>query len=121
MNIIWFFHFIVLILIIFGWGILPKWTLKYQMFIVPLIFLDWNDWDGMCILTRLEHYFKTGKWEQKSFEEGGPEFFRPLLEKILGKKFDRITASRINYTIFIFAWIITYFKFLKLNSIKLIK
>ena len=111
MNLIWIIHFVILIFILFGWGILPSYTLKYQMLIVPLIFLDWNDYDGQCFLTRLEHYFKTGQWKQKTFEEGGPEFFRPILEFITKRKFDRISASRINYFLFIISWLITYYKF----------
>ena len=107
---IWLFHFIILIIILFGW-LLPKWWLKYQMLLVPLVFLDWQD-DGQCILTRLEHYFRTGEWEQKTaVEEDGAEFFRPILNYITGLNFSRITASRINYTMFIISWLITYYMF----------
>ena len=118
MNFIWIIHFILLFFILFGWSILPNWSLKYQMLVVPIIFLDWNDYDGACILTKLEHYFKTGEWKQKSALESGPEFFRPLLEYILNRDIDRITAERINYTLFIISWLITYYKFCKFHKIK---
>jgi len=117
MSLVYFFHFLLLIVLVFGWAIFPDYTLKYQMLIIPLTFLDWNDWDGQCIFTRIEHYFKTGQWEQKSFGEGGPEFFRPILEKITGLKFNRVSASRINYSLFIISWLITYYKFLKYYKI----
>lgn len=117
-KIIYILHFISLIILLFSSIIFPHYTLKYQILIIPLTFLDWNDYDGQCILTRLEYYFRTGVWKQKSFEENGPEFFRPILEKIIGKKINRITASRINYVLFITSWIITYYKFLKYYKIK---
>ena len=117
-KLVYAFHFIVLIFIIFGWAVLPSWTLKYQMLIVPLVFSDWSITNG-CSLTILEHYLKTGKWDFRSAEESNaPEFFRPILEKLTNRKFDRITASRINYVIFIVAWMITYYKFLKYYKIR---
>lgn len=61
-----------------------------------LILLDWSDADGMCILTKFEHYFRTGVWtSQPAKEEGAPEFFRPLLKK-LGVNLTRLEADRLN-------------------------
>ena len=108
---IWLFHLIILIIILFGWLIFPKRWLKYQMLIVPLVFLDWHD-DGQCILTRLEHYFKTGEWEQiPAEEEDGAEFFRPILNWITGLNLSRKTAGKINTVMFIISWLITYYLF----------
>ena len=112
-NIIWFFHLLLLIIILFGWLILPSSTLKYQLAIVPLVFLDWYDYDGQCILTRLEHFIRTGEWKQKTaLEEEGAEFFRPLLEYIFNIKMTREQASYLNHLLFIISWLITYFLFI---------
>lgn len=109
-------HTSLIILVLSGWAILPKWTLIYQLFIVPLIILDWNDFDGQCILTRLEHYLRTGTWQQApANEEDAPEFFRPLLEWITGRDFTRTQASRINYSLFTIAWIMTMIMYIRHN------
>jgi hypothetical protein len=117
-TIIWLIHLILLIIILFGWLILPSWSLKYQLAIVPLVFLDWYDMDGQCILTRLEHYIKTGEWEQEPAEEGGPNFFQPLIEKLFNIRMTRKEASYLNHLLFIISWLITYFLFI--FNIKLI-
>ena len=117
-KIVYIFHLIVLIFIVFGWLIFPEWSLKYQMLIVPLVFLDWN-LTGSCSLTILQDYFEKGKWDFRSAEEGGAEFYRPILNKLTGREFDRIIASRINYMLFITAWMITYYKFLKYHNIRI--
>ena len=117
MNLLYLLHLSLIIFILFGWAILPNYTLKYQMLIVPIIFLDWNDYDGQCILTRLQHYIKTGEWKQKPFIEGGPEFFRPILEYVTCRKYNRKDASKINYVLFIFGWLMTYYKLTKYYNI----
>ena len=55
----------------------------------------------MCILTRLENYFRTDEWSAKSPIEGGPEFFRPLFNQLTGYNLNRYEADRLNNTIFI--------------------
>jgi hypothetical protein len=61
-----------------------------------LILVDWNDGDGMCILTKLEHYFNTGVWTARpAKDEGAPEFFRPLMKKF-GLNLTRAEADRLN-------------------------
>ena len=108
-NLTWFIHLLILLFILFNPIMLPPRFLKYQMLIVPLIFIDWND-DGHCILTKLEHYFRTGRWETPAYLEGGPEFFRPILNGLTGKKYSREQASRINTLLFILSWLLTYYK-----------
>ena len=72
--------------------------------------LDWNDFDGQCTLTKLEYYFKTGKWSYKSPVEGGPEFFRPLINKLFNLKLSRIEGDRLNNFVFIMCWLIAYLR-----------
>lgn len=82
---------------------LPKKYLPYYILFVFLIFLDWNDLDGMCILTKIEHYFRSGKWESTSPVEGGPEFFRPILQQF-NISLTRTEADRLNNFIFLLCW-----------------
>lgn len=107
-------HILMFIYVIFGCVFITNKTyLKYYLLFLILIFLDWNDLDGMCILTRLENYFRIGEWSSKSPIEGGPEFFRPLLNKITGFNLNRIEADRLNNFIFIICWLIAFIRYSK--------
>jgi hypothetical protein len=61
-------------------------------------------------LTKLEYYFKTGKWSFESPVEGGPEFFRPLINKLFNLKLSRIEGDRLNNFVFIMCWLIAYLR-----------
>lgn len=89
---------------------LPRRWIPYYLIFVWLIFLDWNDFDGMCTLTKVEHYLRTGKWTSKSPLEGGPEFFRPILLSI-GLNVNRVEAERLNNFIFLLFWGITFMRY----------
>ena len=114
-DIIYYIHYTLVLYVLTGWFITPLKYLKYYILLIIFIFLDWNDSDGQCILTRLENYFRYGVWKQKSPIEGGPEFFRPLLDTIFGYKISRIQADRLNNFIFMLCLLAA---FIKLNFIK---
>jgi hypothetical protein len=82
---------------------LPMKYIPYYLVFVWLIFLDWNDFDGVCSLTRVEHYLRTGEWSSVSPMEGGPEFFRPIANR-LGFDLTRTEADRLNNFIFLMFW-----------------
>jgi len=80
-DIIKYIHIIIIGYVFVGHYITPIQYIKYYLLLIIFIFLDWNDYDGQCILTRLENYFRTGIWIQKPpTEEGAPEFFRPMID-----------------------------------------
>jgi hypothetical protein len=95
-------HYLMFVVVL-GGPFLPTKYLPYYMLFILFIFLDWNDLDGMCILTKLEHYFRHGSWETTSPVEGGPEFFRPIVES-LGFTLSRSEADRLNNFIFLLCW-----------------
>ena len=103
-------HFLVFFLVLLGHSLLPLKYIKYYLILVILIFLDWNDIDGQCILTKLESYFRTGNWTQKPPIEGGPEFFRPLINKIFKLNLNAIEADRFNNFVFVCCWAIGYIR-----------
>jgi hypothetical protein len=112
-NIIYYFHLSIIIFIFLGNIILPIKYLKYLIILIIIIMLDWNDTDGMCILTKLEYYYRTGIWSsQPAIEEDAPEFFRPFIEKITGIKLSRIAASRLNNFIFLVILLIAILRIL---------
>lgn len=100
-----------LIFIILGGVFLPCHYLPFHIALIILIFLDWNDLDGMCILTRLEHYFKTGDWKSKTAIEGGPEFFRPYVNIVFNLNLTREQASRLNNFLFMMALAISFARY----------
>lgn len=114
-DIIRIIHYLVVFFVLTAHSILPIEYIKYYLIFVILIFLDWNDLDGQCILTRLEFYFRTGKWNQGSHVEGGPEFFRPLVNKITkffgyNKEITPVQGDRLNNFIFIICWGIAFLR-----------
>ncbi len=112
-NIIYYIHLFIIIFIFLGNIILPLKYLKYLVILIILIMLDWNDTDGMCILTKLEYYFRTGVWSsQPAMQENAPEFFRPLIQKITGLQISRTGASRLNNFIFLLILLIAVVRLL---------
>lgn len=108
-DIIRLIHYSLLIVVVSG-PFLPRRLVPFYLLFIWLIFLDWNDFDGVCILTRLENYFRTGIWAAKSPIEGGPEFFRPILGQ-LGLTISRPAAERLNNFMFLAFWGITFIKY----------
>jgi hypothetical protein len=108
-DIIFFIHMFMFIFVFVG-IFLPKRMLPYYLLFVLLIFLDWNDLDGMCIFTKLEHYFRTGIWSTDAPVEGGPEFFRPLLQSV-GINIGSAEADRLNNFLFLVAWAIAFIRY----------
>ena len=107
-NILYYIHFSLIIFILIGNFLLPVRYLPYFAILIVLIILDWNDLDGMCILTKLEYYFREGIWKsQPAVEENAPEFFRPFIKKITGIELTRLAADRLNNFLFLFILLIS--------------
>jgi hypothetical protein len=100
-DIVHYFHVGLIIFILFSVFFLPSNHLPFTIILIILTMMDWNDFDGMCILTKIEHYFRTGKWESLSSVDGGPEFFRPLVNNTFSLKLTRIQAERLNNFLFL--------------------
>jgi hypothetical protein len=107
-NFVYYLHLSIIIFIFLGNLILPFRYLPYLVLLIIIIMLDWNDFDGMCILTKLEYYFRTGNLSQQpATEENAPEFFRPLIKKKFGVNISRKAASRLNNFLFLVILLIT--------------
>jgi hypothetical protein len=103
-----YFHLLVVIFILVGHSLLPIKYLKYYIFLIIFIYLDWNDFDGQCILTNLEHYFRNNEWAEKSANQGGPEFIRPLIKKTFNIDLSLHDADKLNYFVFTLCLLIAY-------------
>jgi hypothetical protein len=103
-DLIYYAHIALIIYILFGFIFLPTNHLPFYIILIILVFIDWNDYDGMCILTKLEYYFRYGVWikqieEINKYEEPA-EFFRPLIKRILNIDLTAQQASRLNNLLF---------------------
>ena len=111
-DIIKYIHILLILFILIGPFILPKKYLYYYIILVILIFLDWNDLDGQCILTRIEYWLRNNQWyNQGSPIEGGPEFFRHLYIKVTGKDISTLKADRLNNFLFMVCLLIAFLRY----------
>lgn len=112
-NTIRYIHYILILYVLTGYVYTPGLYIKYYLILIIIIFLDWNDFDGQCVLTGLEDYFRNGKWDTRpAEEEGAPEFFRPIINKIFGLNLEREQASRLNYFLFMTSFLFGFIKLL---------
>ncbi len=117
-NLIKYIHIILILYILVGHQLTPIRYLKYYLILVIFIFLDWNDFDGQCILTKLESYFKFNTWNQiPAIQEEGPEFFRPLINKLFNLNLNREEATRLNNFIFMFCFLLGFYRLLNFYNI----
>ena len=113
-NIFRYIHLLLIFYVFTGFIITPIKYLKYYIFMLILIFLDWNDSDGQCILTGLEHRFRTGKCNKKSARyENAPEFFRPLINKLFNLNLSRDESDRLNNFIFMLCLLFAFIRYMK--------
>lgn len=112
-DIVKYIHYICILYVLTGYLYTPANYIKYYLLFIIVIFLDWNDFDGQCTLTSIEHYFRYGTWDNRQAEEeNAPEFFRPTLNKIFGINLNRAQASRVNYFLFMTSFLFGFIKLL---------
>lgn len=117
-NIIKYLHYLLILYVLTGFSYTPIQYLKYYLFLIIGIFLDWNDFDGQCTLTGLEHYFRFGRWNLQPAEKpNAPEFFRPVINKIFALNLDRNEASRLNNWLFMICFLFGFIKLLTYYNI----
>ncbi len=112
-NIIYLIHILLILFIFFGNFFIPNNYLPFFIIFIILIILSWNYAINVCILTKLEHYFRTGEWSDKNaLDENGPEFFRPFITSITGIKMTRIQADKLNLNLFLLVIVISLVKYI---------
>ena len=120
-NLVYIIHVFLLIMVFLSVFLPSGEWLKYIIIFIPLIFLDWKDSDEQCSLTSLQAKLK-GTWKPgNSDDKNAPEFFRPLLNKVLkpfGIKIkSRKTAGRINNIMFLSILVINIVRYAKFKNI----
>ena len=115
-----FLHIFYFVLVLFSIYYPSGNWLIYNIILLILTFINWNDKDKQCILTKLEYKLK-GKWKPgKSSLDDSPEFFRPLINKIFKYFNYKITSRKlagiINYGAYIIIMVINIIRFIKLEN-----
>jgi len=127
-DIIHYLHIVLVVYVLVGWLITPVKKIHYYIIFVIFILLDWNDLDGQCFLTKIEHYFRERARKQSETESittnghdgkitihtetGEPEFFRPLINRLFNIELTSKDATRINYFTFISAILLAFLRML---------
>ncbi len=98
--------------ILLGNLFIPNKYLPYFIVFVIFIILNWYGLFGSCILTKLEYYFRYNIWSDLSAnQEGGPEFFRPLIKYIFNIDLTRCVADKLNNILFLLVIFISLIKY----------
>lgn len=108
-NVINKLHFVLVLTVLLG-CFAPIRYLPYYILFILLILFDWNDFDGMCSLTKLEHWARNDNWEARSPQEGGPGFVRSLLNNTFNLNLTAIQADKINTIVFVFGLLIAFLR-----------
>jgi len=112
-NSIKYIHYLLILYVLTGYLYTPIAYIKYYLLFIILIFLDWNDFDGQCTLTGIEHYYRYGVWDDRAAEkEEAPEFFRPAINNLFQINLNRDEASRLNYFLFMCCFLIGFLRLL---------
>lgn len=119
-DVIYLTHVFLILLIISSVFFTSGEWLKYIIVLIPIVMLDWKDSDKQCSLTSLEAKIR-GTWTPgNSNDEGAPEFFRPLLNKVLkpfGQEIkSRETAGRINNILFLSILLYNIVRYIRLQK-----
>ena len=108
-----YLHIVLVLYIIVGWFITPIKYIHLYLLLIIFVILDWNDFDGQCILTRLEHYYRNKNTKPVTEKNERPEFFRPLIKKWFNVNLHREESRRINYFVFMSAFLLGFLRLLK--------
>jgi len=112
-NILSLLHLLLILFVVIGIFIVPTKHLPLFIIFLTLILLNWTLFDGLCILTKLEHYFRYEEWynrDKNKKEEDEPAFVKTLLESILGIKISKNTVDNLNHIILLSVLIISSLK-----------
>ena len=102
-----------------GWYVTPIKYIHFYLFFIIFLIFDWNYFDGLCMLTKFEDYFRNKNSIKQQKKQDQPEFFRPIFKKIFNVSVTREQSKRITYCILM---VVLLFGFLRLlNHYKIMK
>lgn len=110
-SLIEYIHSLLILYILVGHVVTPNKYLHYYLYLIIFIFLDWNDYDGKCILTKYEYYFKYKKFNKDY------EFFRPRVNKLFNLNLNKQEGDKLNNFLFMICFFIGFTRLLIFNRI----
>jgi len=110
-DVIYYIHIALMIYIGIGWYVTPIKYIHFYLFFIIFLIFDWNDFDGLCMLTKFEDYFRNKNSIKQQKKQDQPEFFRPIFQKIFNVSITSEQSKRITYCILM---VVLLFGFLRL-------
>ena len=107
-----YLHIAFVLYIIVGWYFTPIRYIHLYLFIIIFIILDWNDFDGLCTLTKMEDYFRNNNSVKEQKEQSNAEFFRPLIKKLFNINMTHKDSTKLNYFIFMLVFLFGFLRML---------
>jgi len=111
-DIIHYMHIVLMIYIGIGWYVTPIKYIHFYLFFIIFLILDWNDFDGLCMLTNFEDYFRNKNSIKQQQKQEKPEFFRPILQKIFNINVTREQSRRITYCLLMIVFLLGFLRML---------
>jgi hypothetical protein len=66
-----YFHFAVMITIVFGWLVPVDAVLVFYLVFLPAVFIQWQFNKNSCVLNNIESLIRTGNWRSEANAEEG--------------------------------------------------
>ena len=100
-------HYLLVAAVFASFLLPPGEWLKWNIVLIVIVLLDWNDSDEQCVLTALESKLR-GEWRPGSTRDDAtaPAFWQPCINRILaplGREVNGRGAYRLNYVMFLVA------------------
>ena len=97
-----YLHITFVIFVSLGWYFIPFKYIHIYLLIIIFIILDQNDFDGLCTLTKVEHYFRSKNSVKK---QRHPNFFRQLMKKLFNINITNVYVTRLNNFLLMLAFL----------------
>lgn len=121
-DIVHYMHYLLVAAVFASFLLPPGEWLKWNIIIIAIVLLDWNDDDEQCVLTALESKLR-GTWQAGSTRDNdsAPAFWQPWVNTILapfGREVDGRGAYRLNYIMFLVALLVSLGRYCVYRRIK---
>jgi hypothetical protein len=101
-DLLHYLHIAFVLFLSLGWYFIPVKYIHLYLFIIIFIILDQNDFDGLCTLTKVEHYFRS---KNSVKEQRRPNFVRPLVKKLFNINITHVYVTRLNNFLLMLAFL----------------
>ena len=110
------FHIVVLVLIVAGWALPARPALLAYLVFLPLVVGQWRVNRGACILNNLENWLRHGRWRAPEQNEEEGAWLRTLIRRQTGIALTRERMDLVIYAAMALFWGLALAHFLRLQG-----